>query len=231
MSSRAIVTFAALLALYVYGVRADGTGLIGFGKTLYNPTCSFACRNVIRKQPLGCTPEVPAVNHGTAHNPVATPPDCFVKDLAFLKTMALCIDTYCPLSDQPHLSLVEDYWATHLGTGTIGSNLYEPVMSYQDALSAAREDEVHARHSINSTTEDTDGAGSRSHGEHHPAEEEDTDEPEIVSYNVSSPLPIAAGGNTVPLNVTSFIRPEDWQMQYNYMSDFEINEKGHSTMT
>jgi hypothetical protein len=34
------------------------------------------------------------VNHGTAHSPVSTPPDCFVKDDAFLRTMALCIDTY-----------------------------------------------------------------------------------------------------------------------------------------
>src|SRR5690606_37382320 len=106
--------YGLLLALCASSVQADGIGLIGWGKTMYNPTCTFACRNVVRKQQLECTPVESTENHGTSHNPVVTPPECFVKDPAFLKTMALCIDTYCPLSDDPSKDVIEDYWASHL---------------------------------------------------------------------------------------------------------------------
>lgn len=204
------------IALHTPGTRGDGTGLIGWGKTLYNPTCSFACRVVIGKQQLRCTPVESTGNYGTNHNPVATFPGCFVEDLAFLKTVALCIDTYCPLSDDPPATLIDDYWASHLGTGTLGNPQYVPVMSYDEALIAARADEFRAAFSTNSTVE-------TSH-DHVDAESE------MSIFNVSSPLPTAAGGRD-PLNVTSFVDPKDWQMQYNYLSNFETNEAGHSTMT
>ncbi|KAG7407151.1 Ferric/cupric reductase transmembrane component B [Fusarium oxysporum f. sp. rapae] len=226
------VALSALLTLCAIGVQADGTGLIGWGKTMYNPTCSFACRQVIRKQQLSCTPTESTENHGTAHNPVTTPPDCFVEDHVFLKTMALCIDTYCPLAGNPSMSLIKDYWASHLGTGTIGKYDYIPVMSYEDALSAAREDESMASHNTNSTSGHKSGSHHKKrtalfprHGGHDKSSHEG-----LITFNVSSPLPVTAGG-TEPLNETSFIGPEDWQLQYNYLYDFETNEAGHTTMT
>ncbi|KAF2019955.1 ferric reductase-like protein transmembrane component 4 [Aaosphaeria arxii CBS 175.79] len=197
---------------YASNVEADGTGLLGYGKTLYNPTCAFACRSVIRKQTLSCTPTDSHQNHGTAHNPVSTPAKCFVKDPTFLKTMALCIDTYCSLSDKPKISLLEDYWASHLGTGTLGDYQYVPVMSYKDALAAAREDEN------NATTATGLGITSASVPKG------------LTPYKVSSSLPITTGGSG-SLNKTSLVAPVQWQLQFNYLSDFEINEKGHSTMT
>ncbi|UPX19240.1 uncharacterized protein EKO05_0009509 [Ascochyta rabiei] len=201
------------LLLYTLGVTADGTGLIGYGKTLYNPPCTFACRSVIRKQTLSCTPSVPTENHGTAHNAVSTPPKCFVQDASYLKTMALCIDIYCTLSDNPPLVLIEDYWASHLGTGTLGDYQYVPVISYHDALSAARYDESDAI-AGNFTTASVS-----------------TSIPEgLVPYKVSSPLAITTGGSGV-LNKTQLVSPVQWQLQYNYLMDFEANEKGHSTMT
>ncbi|KAM0264194.1 hypothetical protein ACHAPA_008378 [Fusarium lateritium] len=222
----ALAALAALPTLCVTGAQADGTGLIGWGKTLYNPTCSFACRNVVRKQPLSCTPAESSENHGTAHNPVTTPPECFVEDDIFLKTMALCIDTYCPLTEKPSMSLVEDYWASHLGTGTLGNYKYVPAMSYEDALKAARDDESNASHnaSLESSHHVKRTTLSRRHDGHETSPNEG-----LVTFNVSSSLPFAAGG-TDPLNETSFISPEDWQLQYNYMYDFETNEAGHSTM-
>lgn len=222
--------YGLILALYASAVQGDGTGLIGWGKTMYDPTCTFACRNVIRKQQLECTPVDTTANHGTSHNPVATPPECFVEDPVFLKTMALCIDTYCPLSGDPSRGTIDDYWVSHLGTGTVGDYQFEPVMSYQDALSAARKDEKSASGSSNSTagnetshdhahkmlkTRQHSGAGS---------------EEGLVTFDVSSPLPITIGGSE-PLNETSFVDPAEWQLQYNYLSDFETNEAGHSTMT
>lgn len=199
------------LQLYTPGVRADGTGLIGYGKTLYNPTCTFACRSVIRKQTLACTPSSSGENHGTAHNPVSTPPKCFVQDPAFLKTMALCIDIYCTLSDRPATALIEDYWASHLGTGTLGDYRYVPVLSYKDALAAARQDENNAK--AKNTTSSTSTSIPKG----------------LVPYKVSSPLATTTGGSAA-LNTTRLVSPVQWQLQYNYLSDFEINEKGHSTM-
>jgi hypothetical protein len=229
MRVRESLVSGVVIALCAFGVQGDGTGLIGWGKTLYNPTCSFACRNVIRKQQLSCTPVDSSENHGTAHNPVSTPATCFVKDPAFLKTMALCIDTYCPLAGNPPLGLIEDYWISHLGTGTLGNYKYVPTMSYHDALAAARKEELEASHGMNSTA-----GNSTSHGHRLKARQHDHGTQEeakkISTFDVSSPLPTAAGGSAV-LNVTSFIDPEDWQLQYNYMYDFETNEAGHSTMT
>lgn len=231
--ARGLYLSGLCLALYISGVHSDGTGLIGWGKTLYNPTCSFACRSVIRKQQLLCTPLSSSENHGTAHNPVSTPPSCFVQDPPFLKTMALCINTYCPLSGGPSTSLIEDYWASHLGTGTLGNYKYVPIMSYQDALAAAREDESHAASHMSSISKNGTSYEHRDMTklkarQHHDDVEEMEDQ--MTIFNVSSPLPKAAGGSA-PLNTTSFVSPKDWQMQYNYMSDFEINEAGHSTMS
>jgi hypothetical protein len=207
--------FALIITqLPIKGVKADGTGLIGYGKTLYNPTCTFACRNVIRKQTLGCTPKASTENHGTAHNPVTTPPRCFVQDPSFLKTMALCVDIYCTLSDGPKIDLIEDYWASHLGTGTLGDYRYVPVLSYREALAAAREDENKARSSAGNTTKSTPVSIP----------------PGLIPYEVSSPLATTTGGSGA-LNSTRVVSPVQWQLQYNYLSDFEVNEKGHSTMT
>lgn len=207
--------FSTLIAstLHLDQVIADGTGLIGYGKTLYNPTCAFACRNVIRRQVLACTPNASTENHGTAHNPVTTSPKCFVQDNVFLKTMALCIDTYCSLSDKPSSELLEDYWASHLGTGTLGNYHYVPTISYQDALAAAKKEEENTRLSDKSTAQSSTKV---------PAG--------LKPYNVSSLLPSTTGGSGA-LNRTSLVAPIQWQLQYNYLSDFEINEKGHSTMT
>lgn len=221
---------SALLALYAAGAHADGVGFIGYGKTLYYPTCAFACRNVIKGCKLLCTPTDGGANHGTHHNPVATPPSCYVKDHAFLKTMAICLDTYCPLSDKPSVSLLEDYWSEHLGTGTLGDLQYVPAMSYLDALAAAKEDE---KNGVNSTANARHGDD---HSHHKRLRRRHDDHAQHVSGfmtaagpNVTSTLPTIKSG--APLNVTSFIAPKDWQKSYNGMLDFETNENGHSTYT
>jgi predicted ferric reductase len=214
------ITLAALQASNVLG---DGVGFIGYGKTLYHPTCAFACRNVIKGCKLACTPAQSTTNHGTAHSPVSTPPDCFVQDAAFLRTLAICIDTYCPLSDSPSRELIEDYWASHLGTGTLGDYRWVPAASYHDALAAARNDEKQVIANSSSTTDEQDHS-------HHSAKKLKTRQfMTEAGPNVTSPLPIIKAGK--PLNTSSFISPKDWQKQYNGMLDFETNENGHSTYT
>lgn len=207
---------AALVVLQAAGVLGDGTGFIGLGKTLYSPTCAFACRNVIKNCKLLCTPAESTANHGTAHNPVTTPPECFVSDEAFLRTMALCIDNYCSRSDNPSMDLIKDYWASHLGTGTLGNYDYTPTIPYHDALAAAREDE---RWAVNKT-------GDSNTGDNNPHANHKRQFMTEAGPDVTSALPHIKSRQ--PLNVTSFILPGDWQKQYNGMLDFEINENGHS---
>ncbi|KAF7557228.1 hypothetical protein G7Z17_g761 [Cylindrodendrum hubeiense] len=208
---------------------ADGQGLIGLGKHMYKPACAFACRGVIRSCPLSCTPEEGGDVHGMGHSTSTTPPECYTSDPSFLRTMALCIDTYCPASDAPSLSSLEDYWATHLATGSVGSPEWKPVISYTEALIAAREDEsIAEKEAQNSTDSSTHEYKSRHeikarHGGH---VEETTDD---TTTQADSPLPIIISAE--PLNVTSFVLASDWQIQYNGMTSFEINENGHTIYT
>ncbi|TLS26405.1 hypothetical protein PpBr36_04753 [Pyricularia pennisetigena] len=40
------------------------------------------------------------------------------KRFAFMRTMTLRIDNYCPISDRPTMHMLEDYWASHLAKKT-----------------------------------------------------------------------------------------------------------------
>jgi hypothetical protein len=44
--------------------------------------------------------------------------------------MAVCIDSYCPVTDDPPPAAIEDYWAAHLGVPTIGDYRWVPLVSY-----------------------------------------------------------------------------------------------------
>lgn len=209
--------FTSFTLLYAAGVLGDGTGMIGFGKTMYDPGCAHTCRNVIKQCPLECTPKSGAANHGTSHQPSTTPPKCFITDPTFLRTMALCIDTYCPLSDKPSLAEIDTYWASHLGTGTVGDFSLVPASSYQDALKAARHDESNVQ---------SNSSMHHSHMKPRHSGHGDSSTPEMEHFDVSSNLPTITSPN--PLNVTSFIDPEDWQLWYNGLVNFEENETGHN---
>lgn len=181
---------------------------------------------------LSCTLVGSTANHGTHHNPVSTPPTCFVKDDAFLRTMALRIHTYCPLSDNPSSDLIDDYWASHLGTGTLGNYMYKPTVSYSDALSAALDDEEATHIALgHNWTRPSVGDQTAHHGDDRSSHDsKKLRRPQFMTEHgpeVTNPLPTIKAG--APLNRTSFIGPKDWQKQYNGMFDFEVNENGHTT--
>jgi len=74
------------------------------------------------------------MNHSTSYQPVATPPECFTTDTAFLRTIPLYIDTYCTLTNKPAPTMIEDWWASHLGTITVGDFSWIPALSFHEAL-------------------------------------------------------------------------------------------------
>lgn len=218
-----------VVSLHIRAVLSDGRGLIGWGKTMYHPTCAFACRGVIKGCPLLYTPAHGGDLFGMGHSTTTTPPDCYTSDPAFLRTMALCLDTYCPLSGDPPVSLLEDYWSSHLATGTVADYQWQPSISYGNALAAAREDESRARGENITHSSDTDRV---QHGGHRMIKKHghgDSGEDLTLTLGTKSALPTIQPKQ--PLNATSFIAEADWQKQYNGMMSFEINEAGHSTYT
>ncbi|GKT63234.1 ferric-chelate reductase [Colletotrichum tofieldiae] len=134
----ALLTF--LLALFPV-VDADGIGLIGAGKWMYKPVCAHACRRLIANCPLLCSEDGTSSHHKRHNHGGATPPECFLKDRAFLRTQALCMSQYCSRDDVA-VSVMEEYWEGHLATGSVGdwSGNLKPVMSYSEALMFAKED-------------------------------------------------------------------------------------------
>ncbi|KAJ3493358.1 hypothetical protein NLG97_g4780 [Lecanicillium saksenae] len=211
----------------VPSVLGDGIGMIGFGKTMYQPPCAFACREVMAKSRLLCTPQHESAADGDSHAPPTTPKSCFASDPAFMQTLALCIDTYCPGSDAPRPGVIEEYWGSHVATGSIGDFSWVPAMTYQQALQRARNDEHNSTLAKNSTASADNHAGHTRraifarHG-HGGLDDHDT-------TPVDTTLPIVKSG--APLNVTSFVRVSDWQRKYNGLKSFELNEIGHVKYT
>lgn len=209
--------------------RADGVGIIGFGKTMYNPACAFACRSVVARCRLSCS----SVEDGPDGPSTSTSPSCFTSDQSFLQTMAICIDNYCPSNGNPPLSRVEDYWAGHLGTGSVADYSYKPAMSFSAALVAGRREEADVGRGRNHTAAGAndghqhrrraqDGLLVARHGGHG-----SDDNANLPTHDPRSSLPIIRSRK--PLNTTSFITETDWRSQYNGLTSFETNEKGHST--
>lgn len=216
-------------SLHIRPLLADGRGLIGWGKTIYHPTCAFACRGVVKGCSLMCTPDHGGDVFGMGHSITTTPPDCYTSDPAFLRTMALCLDTYCPLTDYPPVSLLEYYWNSHLATGTVGDYQWRPSVSYVNALAAARGDEARAGSGNGTNTSDTEHTQHSDHQMVKRHDHEESGESATLRPGTHSALPTIKPKQH--LNVTSFIGEADWQKQYNGMLSFEINETGHSTYT
>jgi hypothetical protein len=136
----------ALLTQLVAPVAADGVGVLGGGKWLYKPACAHACRQVIAKNTILCDAKDGSNEehsmHTKRHSHATNTVECFLKDAAFIRTLALCIDQRCTKDDKVPISVIEEYWEGHVGTGSVGdwSPSMQPAMLYQDALKAAQHD-------------------------------------------------------------------------------------------
>ncbi|TFK19779.1 metalloreductase [Coprinopsis marcescibilis] len=137
-----LLFFACLLPL----VAADGEGMLGAGKYLYKPACAHACRRRIEYSELLCDSKLPGDNsssgshlHRRHVHEAANSLECYLKDAAFLRTLALCIEQFCAEEDV-QVSVIEDFWEGHVATGSVGDWSLKPIMSYQRALQYAHED-------------------------------------------------------------------------------------------
>ncbi|KAL2826617.1 ferric reductase like transmembrane component-domain-containing protein [Aspergillus cavernicola] len=120
------------LSLACSAAGRSGHGLIGYGISMYKPTCAYACRASITN-PLNCSMNMDQgmdmdMDMDTSESPM---PECYATNDAFLQTLAYCLHTYCTTELN---STLQKYWETNV-VGTLpGQPL--PKESYQDALQA-----------------------------------------------------------------------------------------------
>lgn len=134
MGFKLSILSACLSILPVFAMTSNGRsghGLIGYGITMYNPTCAFACRDSISSSSLNCSTmaeeEMPGMMMDMGSGD--TEPDCYATDDAFLQTLAWCISTHC--HDLPAWKL-EKYWKANVaGTASVQP---DPKDTYQQAL-------------------------------------------------------------------------------------------------
>lgn len=109
-----------------------GYGFIGYGISMYPPTCAHACRDSI-SNPLDCGDDGSMHHvHGMVrrmdmgHMPS---PECYATNDAYLETLAYCISTHCQDVEAWRL---EKYWERNVP----GRLEYqpEPKETYQEAL-------------------------------------------------------------------------------------------------
>ncbi|KAI1652928.1 putative rerric reductase like transmembrane component [Daldinia decipiens] len=85
-----VILIITIIASLTAATSLGGHGFIGYGISIYDPICAYACRNVIS---------------------FMTSDDCYATDDSFLRSFAYCISTHCfdtPLSDLEH------YWTNFL---------------------------------------------------------------------------------------------------------------------
>ncbi|KAI1453015.1 ferric reductase like transmembrane component-domain-containing protein [Annulohypoxylon moriforme] len=88
-----------------------GNGLIGYGQWWYDPKCCYACRGVIASAPLECPDGSMSGTDMEMDMTMASPTaPCISENIAFLTTLAFCINSTCQEDDVPTWK-IEKYWA------------------------------------------------------------------------------------------------------------------------
>ncbi|KAF2873527.1 ferric reductase like transmembrane component-domain-containing protein [Massariosphaeria phaeospora] len=132
-----LTTLAVLVgpALAHVSSGREGKGFIGYGITMYDPVCAYACRDTVSAWMLDCGD---AGSGGHSHHSameMETPsPLCYATNDPFLQTLAWCISTHC--KDVP-ISKLEQYW--ELNVAGRQSEQPSPKYSYQTALAMVTE--------------------------------------------------------------------------------------------
>ena len=136
-----MLTRSILTALCVaVSVSADGIGILGAGKWLYKPTCAHSCRRQIIYSPLVCDGNSGGSHAAGSHSHSASlDTQCFLENIPYLQTLALCMDEHCGI-DGASLADLQRFWEEgHLAVGTVSDySLLQPVVNYVQALEGAR---------------------------------------------------------------------------------------------
>ncbi|KAF1940309.1 ferric reductase-like protein transmembrane component 4 [Clathrospora elynae] len=127
-----LLSASVVLAMDMGTATRPGHGLIGYGITVYQPPCAFACRDAISGATLNCStimemPEMDGMDMG--EEMAMTDPDCYATDDVFLQTLAYCVHSQC--KDIP-IWQIEKFWIANVA-GTLVVQP-DPKETYQEAL-------------------------------------------------------------------------------------------------
>ncbi|KAL4873332.1 ferric reductase like transmembrane component-domain-containing protein [Aspergillus spectabilis] len=133
-----------------------GHGFIGYGISMYKPTCAYACQDVITN-PLNCTVTSDSHNHGHMRKRMgidmdsdmdmdemlmgdgwmvetSPSPECYTTNDAFLQSLAYCMLLHC--TDERN-STLQEFWELNVAGRLDDQPL--PVVSYIEALQAVND--------------------------------------------------------------------------------------------
>jgi hypothetical protein len=106
-------------------------GLIGYGISMYDPPCAFACIDTVNGWALQCGDDHGMGEDMGAMHMAAATPECKAINDVFLQTMAWCFYTHCP---EVKNSTLEGVWEMEI-VGRLKTQP-SPKYSYQVALSS-----------------------------------------------------------------------------------------------
>jgi len=116
MMSRRVMKLAIALSCLPFLLSAHSKdpfvsyGIVGFGIEMYNPTCAFACQQVLSLSELNCSTPA-AVDHLPGHSGRGfdTSNKCFASDDSFLLSLAWCLHQRCNNS-QDKVWILDRFW-------------------------------------------------------------------------------------------------------------------------
>ncbi|KAK4442545.1 ferric reductase like transmembrane component-domain-containing protein [Podospora aff. communis PSN243] len=114
-------------------LSSPAAAFIGYGITMYDPSCAFGCSDALGGFMLECS-DHDHVSSGHSHGGGGpTSPECRAGDTPWLTTLAYCIDTMCPESVPAWKK--EKYWAEQ----STGSKTVAPKWTFAEALTQVKE--------------------------------------------------------------------------------------------
>jgi hypothetical protein len=105
-------------------VTGSNVGVVGLGRTIFEPLCCYGCLASLWGLTLDCT------GRENPKNPIGSSPGCHSTNTPYLNSLAYCIQLKCA-SDNVSLSESETCWNAVAGDGDIVSSLQDnlPVTS------------------------------------------------------------------------------------------------------
>jgi hypothetical protein len=111
------------LLLCIHGVVSGiNVGVVGLGRTIFEPLCCYGCLASLWGLNLDCTIQE------NPREPTGSNPSCHSRNIPYLNSLAYCIQIKCG-SDNISLAQTEKCWNSVAGDGA-------PVRSFQDNLPA-----------------------------------------------------------------------------------------------
>ncbi|CAI6341382.1 unnamed protein product [Periconia digitata] len=91
-------------------------GLVGYGISMYEPSCAFGCQKILQKSQLGCSTAIGSVPG------FETADQCYASNKPYLLSLASCLHEHC---EEPSW-MVSRFWATQ--------NAHRPAYGFREAL-------------------------------------------------------------------------------------------------